>query len=78
MLSGTLPPNSSTSILLAATMSRALARQKPVEWIISPISSSLASARAWRVGKRAYRMGVTRFTRASVHCAARRTENNSS
>ncbi len=78
MVSGTLPPYSSTSILLAATISRALARQKPVEWMISPTSSSVAAARASRVGYFAYRMGVTRFTRASVHWAARRTENSSS
>ena len=38
----------------------------------------VAAAKASSVGKRSNNAGVTRFTRASVHWAARRTENSSS
>ena len=78
MVSGTLPPYSSTSMRAAATMSRALARKKPVERIYSSTSVTSASARDSRVGKRAKRAGVTMLTRSSVHWAARRTEKSSS
>lgn len=67
MLSGTLPPNSSLIIRQAPKMSLALARQNPQEWMSSPISSSVPSQKASRVGKRLNNAGVTRFTRASVH-----------
>ena len=78
MVPGTLPPYSSSSIWEAATMSRALARKKPVERMYSSTSATSASARDSRVGKRAKRAGVIWFTRSSVHWAARRTEKSSS
>ena len=59
-------------------MSFALARKKPVEWMYSSTSEISALARASRVGKRAYRAGVTLLTRSSVHWAASRTEKSSS
>ena len=58
-------------------MSLALARQNPQEWMSSPISSSVPSQKASRVGKRLNNAGVTRFTRASVHWAESRTEMRS-
>ena len=50
MLSGTFPPKRSTSIFAEPTMSRALARQKPQDWIYVPTSSTSAAAKASSVG----------------------------
>ena len=50
MLSGTLPPKRSSSIWAEATMSRALARQKPQDWTYVPTSSTSAAAKDSSVG----------------------------
>ena len=67
MVPGTLPWYFSSSIREAKTMSRALARKKPQEWMWGSRSSGSAAARASRVGNWAKRAGVTWLTRSSVH-----------
>ncbi len=49
----------------------ALARKKPVDSIIASSSARSAAARSAAVGYLAKTNGVTRLTRASVHCAER-------
>ena len=50
MVAGTRPPYCSTSIRAAATISRALARKKPVEWMYASTSDTSAPARSSKVG----------------------------
>ena len=47
--------------------------ENPQERTYGSTSSGVACAKLSSVGKRAKSAGVTRFTRASVHCADRRT-----
>src|SRR5690606_34617588 len=75
---GTSPPKSSTSIRAVAASAFAFWLGYETERMYAKISSASAPAIASGVGKRSKRAGVTRFTRASVHCADRITATRSS
>ena len=70
-LVGTSPPNRCSSAAAIPMRLRALARKKPVEWMISSSSSGLARAKEAGSGYAPKRAGVTMFTRTSVLCADR-------
>ena len=75
--SGTLQSYLSRSIRIQALISRALLRPSPQGRTISSIFSGSAAAKAATFGYLANRSCTTTFTRASVHCAARRTSTSS-
>ena len=78
MVWGTSPPKSLMILRAAPTTDFDLLRKNPVERMSGSSSSGCKAAKCSGVGYFLKRIGVTMFTRTSVHCAERMVATSNS